>query len=174
MPPNRDIRALLRGTAMKNGFFQYRPLDMTICLRDCLCPVSLIKPFYSKTGQITIRFVFQCGQKKTSRLFRIETVRFLERVLSFCMEVENFELLHSQEFDFQFYEGTQKKRIQFKRDLVTGRIHLKFHNELDIVMSFEELKKFNYLICEIGRRKAQSDRNMILSLFRNNHGKSNP
>lgn len=164
---------------MENQILSYDPSCMNINDGNGVSPVKTVQAGYSPSGLVRFDFVYLVGITETRKSFKIDDAGFLREMLEYFLNTTNHGKIHTQRFQFDFYEGERKKRIFFRRDKNLDNILIKFDRKTRVTLEVEDLKELTEFVASVEkalskREKAMQEVQKMAKLYIKHHGDIDP
>lgn len=125
---------------MEEKVFVFKPDDMTICLSDCISPLTAIEAEV-RADQVQFNFFYSLAGTSTSRTFSDEDVSTLRYAFGLYLASMDGDDLKKKKSDSRYRTKPKKKSIFFKEDLGADYVQVQLGNDLFLVTKNTEIKR---------------------------------
>lgn len=131
---------------MEEKVFVFKPEDMTICLSDCISPLTAIEAKV-QTDQVKLNFFYSIVGKSTSRTYSSEDVSTLRYGFGLYLASIESEDLKTKKSDSRYRTKPKKKSIFSKEGLGADYVQIQLGNGLFLVANNAEIKRlYKFLV----------------------------
>lgn len=131
---------------MEEKVFVFKPEDITICLSDCISPLTAVEAVL-QDDQVKLNFYYSLVGASTVRTYSGEDVSTLRYGFGLYLASTESEDLKTKKSDSRYRTKPKKNRIFSKEGLGSDYVQIQLGNGLFLVANNAEIKRlYKFLV----------------------------